>query len=302
MVTGRIFDIERFSTADGPGIRTVVFFKGCNLNCYWCHNPESIRAVAELELEESRCIGCGQCVAVCPRGAHSFDQGHVINREICSRCFSCVQNCPAGALRQVGREVTVEEVLREIREDAPFYSRSGGGVTLSGGEVLMQADFARELLMACKAEGLHTAIESNLCFPTDRLAMLVPWLDLIMADIKHLDDQAHRQATGKGNNLVMQNIRWLNRQKAPLILRTPVIPGFNDDEAFFQQVSDFLSQLQNLQYYELLSYNPMGNDKRRRLGYDVPGITVPSKAQMRAFGQIAARCGKQIWIDGTVLT
>lgn len=301
MTQGRIFDIERFSTADGPGIRTVVFFKGCNLHCYWCHNPESIRPNAELELDDTQCIGCGLCAKVCPHQAHDFSDGHRILREKCKLCFGCADACPPGALKRVGREISVEACMDEIRQDAPFYSRSGGGVTLSGGEVLMQAPFAVRLLEACKGEGIRTAIESNLAFPREQIEPLLPHLDLIMADIKHMDPQHHRLGTGQSNEGILENLLWLDGQNIPLIIRTPVIPGFNDDAENIAKTARFLSNLQNLQYYELLSYNPMGNDKRRRFGYAVPSIPVPGKQQMHGLAQAAAALGLPVWVDGTIL-
>ena len=297
MDTGLIFDIERFSTADGPGIRTVVFFKGCNLLCYWCHNPESIRSQAELELDPTECIGCGGCLEICPSGAHIMtNSGHDVERSLCTGCFSCARDCPSGALKVIGKHRSLESCMKEIREDRAFYSRSGGGVTLSGGEVLMQAEFAAALLKQCKEEGIHTAMESNLCFPGDRVKKLTPWLDLCMADIKHMDSVRHKEATGQGNERVLENLRLLDKLGIPTIVRTPIIPGFNDSEENVRATAEFLKGLENLQYYELLSYNPMGNDKRKRLGYPVPEIEIPTKARMQELASAATDI--PIWVDG----
>ena len=299
MDTGLIFDIERFSTADGPGIRTVVFFKGCNLHCYWCHNPESIRSQAELELDPTECIGCGGCLEICPSGAHIMtNSGHDVERSLCTGCFSCARDCPSGALKVIGKHRSLESCMKEIREDRAFYSRSGGGVTLSGGEVLMQAEFAAALLKQCKEEGIHTAMESNLCFPGDRVKKLTPWLDLCMADIKHMDSVRHKEATGQGNERVLENLRLLDKLGIPTIVRTPIIPGFNDSEENVRATAEFLKGLENLQYYELLSYNPMGNDKRKRLGYPVPEIEIPTKARMQELASAARQTGIPIWVDG----
>lgn len=296
MDTGLIFDVERFSTADGPGIRTVVFFKGCNLHCYWCHNPESIRSCPELEYDPTECIGCGGCIDACPSGAAV--SGHGLDRALCARCFACTQVCPSGARKVIGTHRSLESCMKEIREDSAFYSRSGGGVTLSGGEVLLQADFAAALLEKCREEGIHTAIESNLCFPAETVRKVAPWLDLAMADIKHMDSQRHRSATGQGNQRVLENLKLLDDLGIPTIVRTPIIPGFNDTEENIRATAEFLKGLQHLRYYELLSYNPMGNDKRKRLGYPVPEISVPKKETMHHLASIAREADIPVWVDG----
>lgn len=296
MDTGLIFDMERFSTADGPGIRTVVFFKGCNLRCYWCHNPESIRSYPELELDPTECIGCGGCVDVCPSGATASGRG--LDRTLCTRCFSCTQVCPSGARKVIGTHRSLESCMKEIREDMAFYSRSGGGVTLSGGEVLLQADFAAALLKQCRQEGISTAMESNLCFPAETVSKVAPWLDLCMADIKHMDPASHKEATGRGNEKVLANLKLLDELGIPTIVRTPIIPGFNDSEVNIRATAEFLKNLQNLRYYELLSYNPMGNDKRKRLGYPVPEIEVPQKDTMHHLASIARQAEIPVWVDG----
>lgn len=299
MDTGLIFDMERFSTADGPGIRTVVFFKGCNLHCYWCHNPESIRSYPELEFDPTECIGCGGCVEDCPSGAHIMTaSGHDVERSLCTRCFACTQACPSGALKVIGKHRSLESCMEEIREDSAFYSRSGGGVTLSGGEVLLQADFAAKLLQQCRKEGIHTAMESNLCFPPETVRKVAPWLDLAMADIKHMDPKAHKEATGQGNDRVLENLRLLDEMGIPTIVRTPIIPGFNDAEENVRATAEFLKELRNLRNYELLSYNPMGNDKRKRLGYPVPDISIPKKDTMHHLASIARQAGVPVWVDG----
>lgn len=303
MEQGLIFDIERFSTADGPGIRSVVFFKGCNLHCYWCHNPESLKKEPELEWNPAQCLSCGLCVKACPEGCHSLTgEGHVFDRRACKNCLSCALQCPVSALKPIGQYRDVESCMAELREDAAFYRRSGGGVTLSGGEVLLQSDFASALLRQCRAEGFHTAIESNLSVDRRCPEKLLPHLDLVMADIKHMDPISHREATGADNRHVLENIKWLDEQGIPMIIRTPVIPGFNDTPENIWETAGFLKDIRNLRYYELLSYNPMGNDKRRRLGYTVPEIPVPEKIHMYALAREAVHCGRPVWVDGSVIS
>ena len=192
--------------------------------------------------------------------------------------------------------------MAEIRADIPFYLRSGGGVTLSGGEVLLQSEFAASLLRQCRQERIHTAIETNLSLARIRLEGMASYLNLVMADIKHMDSAAHRRATGAGNERILENLRWLDDQGMPLIVRTPVIPGFNDSAENIETTAAFLSRLKNLCYYELLSYNPMGNDKRRRLGYPVPEIPVPGRKQMRLLAHHAASRGCPVWVDGREYT
>lgn len=294
-----IFDIERFSTADGPGIRTSVFFKGCNLNCFWCHNPESLKRQPQVEYSQEECLGCGSCVAVCPSGSQALTaEGHRYFPERCQNCGKCAAICPVGAMKPIGVYHTVEACMEQIREDIPFYRRSGGGVTLSGGEVLMQPEFAVELLRQCRQEGIPTAVETNLCAPWEVLEQLLPYLDLVMADIKHMNPESHRRGTGAGNDRILANLLELNRWEIPVIVRTPVIPGFNDSPENIAQTAVFLQSVRNLRYYELLSYNPMGNDKRKRLGYPVPEIAVPDKAHMLSLARVAGLCGKPVWVDG----
>lgn len=299
MEQGLIFDIERFSTADGPGIRTSVFFKGCNLNCFWCHNPESLTRQPQVEYSQEECLGCGSCVAVCPSGSQALTaEGHRYFPERCQNCGKCAAICPVGAMKPIGVYHTVEACMEQIREDIPFYRRSGGGVTLSGGEVLMQPEFAVELLRQCRQEGILTAVETNLCAPWEVLEQLLPYLDLVMADIKHMNPERHRRGTGADNDRILANLLRLNQQKIPVIVRTPVIPGFNDSPENIAQTAVFLQSVRNLRYYELLSYNPMGNDKRKRLGYPVPEIAVPDKAHMLSLARVAGLCGKPVWVDG----
>jgi len=301
MEQGLIFDIERFSTADGPGIRTVVFFKGCNLNCFWCHNPESLKGYPELDYVAEDCLGCGSCVGVCPNGCHFLTEGeHRLLRDKCTSCLLCAAACPVVALKPVGKYRSVEECMVQIREDIPFYRRGEGGVTLSGGEVLQQHDFAVQLLKACRGEEIHTAIETNLCCAWDDVEPLLPYLDLVMADIKHMDPQMHRRGTGADNGQVLANLRRLDESGIPIIIRTPVIPGYNDSPENIRETAVFLSQLKHLNYYELLSYNPMGNDKRRRMGYPVPQISVPGKEAMKALAREAELCGRPVWVDGSI--
>ena len=298
--TGFIFNIERFSTTDGPGIRTMVFFKGCNMSCPWCHNPEGISSGPELEYYASRCIRCGRCVQVCPTGAHSIDAtgAHKLDRSVCIRCMACVDVCPSGALEIAGRRVSVEDCFREIAEDIPFYIRSGGGVTLSGGEVLLQADFAAALLHRCRDAGIHTAIETNLSLPWRQLEKLLPFLNLVMADIKHLDDQTHTQATGLSNQTTLAALELLAESGMPLIVRTPVIPVFNDSSEAIAAIAAFVAGLKSLEYFELLSYSPLGCEKAERLGWNQRRFDTPTSERMQDLARTAAQYLNEVRLDG----
>lgn len=296
---GFIFDIQRSCTTDGPGIRTVVFFKGCNMRCFWCHNPESISTQVELEYNERDCINCGNCVEACPSHAHYFSENglHHLDRSKCVLNMRCVEACDAGALRQVGRMYSVDQCFSEIAEDIPFYQRSGGGVTLSGGEPLLQAEFVKELLLRCRQAGIHTAIESNLSVPWKTIQSILPYVDLIMADIKHMDDQKHKEGTGVSHRKTLENIQKLEGQDVPLIIRTPVIPGFNDTAENMAQTAAFISQNRKLVYYELLSYNALGCEKAMRIGKSQEKL-VPDRKKLSQLAGIAYEKISSVWIDG----
>ena len=261
-MNGIITEIQHASVHDGPGLRSVVFLKGCQMRCFWCHNPETISASPQLFFDESKCMGCGRCLGVCE--AHKLSNGrHRIERAFCTSCFRCVETCFTGALSVCGRVVSVDEVMRDLAEDIPFYGESGGGVTVSGGEPGCQSDFTAEILQRCHKMKIHTALETNLAYSPAILKKLAVDCDLIMADLKHIDSQKHRAGTGCGNEQVLENLRSLT---VPLILRTPLVPGFNDDRETLRSIAEFAGTLNTLQYYELLTYHPLGCGKAQRLG------------------------------------
>jgi len=301
--TGIIFDIQRFSIHDGPGIRTTVFFKGCSLRCFWCHNPEGLRPRPEIQFRPDRCIGCGECVAVCPQGAQAIENGtRVYRRERCQACGQCVETCYADALVLVGQEMTVEQVMAEILQDHAFYETSGGGVTLSGGEPVLQRDFARAILECCKAEGLHTAIETAGNCRWGSLSALLPATDLIMMDIKHLDPEAHHAATGISNERILANARRLAQTDKPMIFRIPVVPTVNDTPEEIGAIAAFVRRLADLRSekrhrpdgchdisLELLPFHRLAGDKYRSLGLDYRArdLTQPSKEKMAQLVKMA---------------
>ncbi len=265
---GRITEIQRFSLNDGDGIRTTVFFAGCNLRCGWCHNPESIPFAPKLMHYAASCIGCGKCVEVCPNFVHSFGEAHEISRENCTMCNKCIDACFAGALRSSSRVVTVDEVMREILQDKPYYEASGGGVTLSGGEVFLQPEFAEELTDACLKEGISVACETNLCWDFDKIAPILAKMSLIMFDVKILDPELHKLHTGADNRLILENARRLGELGLPLIARTPLIPGATDSEDNLAAISELVAGIPNLVKHELLEFNPLGAVKYDALGLE----------------------------------
>ncbi|MEW6441412.1 MAG: glycyl-radical enzyme activating protein [bacterium] len=290
-VTGLVFNIQKFSLHDGAGIRTLVFLKGCPLACLWCANPEGQSPAAELALSLRRCIGtkeCGRCLEACDQRAirAAPEGGLSIDRDACVLCGRCVDACPCGALELMGRPMTVEEVVRAVEEDGSFYARSGGGLTLSGGEPLLQIAFVERLLATARGRGIDTALEtSGLCRWED-LEAACRSLDHLFYDIKILDTAKHREGTGVGNERILENLERLcsMRTHLPVTVRTPVIPRFNDAPADIQAVAAFVSRLPGPVSYELLPYHGFGEPKYGHLGktYPLRGASPPARERMAA--------------------
>ncbi len=273
---GIVFNIQKYSVHDGPGIRTIIFLKGCSLRCRWCSNPESQLAHMQLAYNPSKCLGvdnCPRCRDVCPRGALSVGQEGkmLVDWRACDDCLLCVRACPNQALNSYGYEVSVDQALSRVEEDDVFYSRSGGGLTLSGGEPLFQAEFALSLLREARRRYISTCIETCGQVPWPVLEEASRYLNNLFYDIKAFDSQRHEQGTGFDNQLILENLRKLKqaRPELPVVVRTPVIPGFNDDEAEIAAIVEFIKDMPNTEY-ELLAYHRMGKPKYGYLGRSYP--------------------------------
>ncbi|CAG0928604.1 Benzylsuccinate synthase activating enzyme [Thermoflexales bacterium] len=267
MTHGLIFDIKKYAIHDGPGLRTTIFFKGCPLNCWWCHNPESQSPQREMILYENRCIRCGACLAACPQQAITWLDGEPItDRAMCEHCGTCVSECYAEVRQIVGREMTVEQVMAEIEPDLAFYDESHGGVTFSGGEPLLQRDFLLALLQACHARELHTAIDTCGFASWETLDQIRPFTDLFLYDLKLIDDERHREFTGVTNHSILRNLQDLSALGHSIVIRIPIVPGLNDDDEAIRQLAEFIAALPRRHPIDLLAYHHIAVDKYLRLG------------------------------------
>ena len=266
-VTGIIFNIQRFCTQDGPGIRTTVFLKGCPLRCAWCHNPESHRIAPEVLFSPEKCIGCGDCAAACEKQLHRMTEGlHGFDRHGCGGCGRCAEACCTGALELCGHTVTPQEALATVLRDREFYKNTGGGMTLSGGEPLAQADFTLELLKEAKKEGLHICMET--CGYGDPAVVkeAARYVDTFLFDCKLTDAALHREYTGVDNTLILENLALLDSLGARIVLRCPILPDINLTDAHFDGLAALAKRFASIQQFDLEPYHPLGISKAERLG------------------------------------
>lgn len=282
MTKGRIVGIKRFEIHDGDGIRTTLFLKGCPLKCKWCHNPEAISSKSQVAYLKEKCIGCGECVSVCSAHAHSFFDGkHVYDRNRCVHCGKCVDVCLGDALTLYGREISPKEALKLLTEDGIFYNSSCGGVTLSGGEPLQQADFCMELLKLLKTEGIHTAIDTCGFAGKSDIDKIIDYTDVFLYDLKFYDNKKHIQYTGRTNKPIIENLKYIDIKGKPVEVRIPLVSTINDDQ--MEPIGRFLATLKHIRKVKLLPYYNFSSSKYAALEMEntLPAVETPDDRQIK---------------------
>lgn len=298
----KVFNIQPYSIHDGPGIRTTVFLKGCPLTCLWCQNPESQKMENQLLVVRDRCTGCGRCVIACPFDAVKIVDGiSKTDRTKCTVCGSCVSQCPEGIREVCGEEYTVSQLVKKVMADKLFYDGSGGGITVSGGEALSQADFVSEFFKQCKSEGLHTTLDTSGFAPWDKLEKVALHTDLVLYDVKHMDSQAHRKLTGVSNERILENLKRLSTMPVEIYIRIPVIPGMNDSDENIEKTAEFVKKDLGGRYKTyLLPYHRMGEAKLENLEETQGFLNLqpPSQEHMEHLRQFFDQRGLECQIGG----
>lgn len=288
-LTGLIFNIQKFSTEDGPGIRTTVFMKGCPLNCKWCHNPEGIVPKPQVMWYDTKCKGFKDCIKACPEGALKLTRkGMIINREKCIACGSCGDACPANAIELIGKQYSVQDVLKEVAKDKAFYDKSGGGMTISGGEPLMQFEFTKHLSIGARDQGIRVALDTT--GYSKQFEAILEHVDLVLYDLKHYNAEMHLKYTGVKPDLILANAKLLAQHRKPTWIRTPIIPGFTDQDENIKNISKFIvKEMPTVERYDLLSFNNLCTSKYRRLDMSFPleGDELLTKDRMEELVNVA---------------
>ena len=279
MMNGKLFEIKRFAVHDGDGIRTTVFLKGCSMKCVWCHNPESISPNSQLAFLKHKCANCGACAFLC--ACHKKRDGvHLFDNTNCKACGRCADDCLNEALKLYGKDMSVEEVMPVLLEDLPFYKTSGGGITLSGGECLLQAQFCKELLIACKAQGLHTAVDTCGNVPWQNVEEVLPYTDVFLYDVKAIDEDVHKRCTGASNQRILENLKRIDQAGKQIEIRIPYVPGFNDDQ--MDKIGELLSSLHHVTKVRVLAYHDLARSKYASLQMtDTMPAVIPTEDDIR---------------------
>lgn len=297
-----IFDIERYAVEDGPGIRSVVFFKGCNLRCKWCQNPESHRRSPEVMFYRNECIACGRCIEACSHDAVSNQEsfGFITNPDLCTLSGACVEACFTGAREIVGRAESLESIMSELLKDESFYRESGGGVTFSGGEALLQAEAVKELARRCREQGIHTALETAGAVSAEVFKSVLPFINHLYFDLKHIDSELHQQWTGVPLNQILENLKWASETAERLIVRIPVVPGVNFDEETLRKMFTFIKDETKAREVELLPFHRLGQGKYDGLGreYAMKGISNLGIEDLEPMADIGRRMGLTVRSGG----
>ncbi|MFX1325794.1 MAG: glycyl-radical enzyme activating protein [Promethearchaeota archaeon] len=299
---GFIYDLQRFAIHDGPGIRTLVYMKGCPLKCLWCSSPQTQNSKPEIMRNEVNCKMCGKCMEICPDHLITITDENEIkfDRDRCTNCGKCVETCPNQALKLIGYHVTFEDLFQEVNKDSPFYRRSNGGITVGGGEPTMQIDFVTAFLKRCKQTYINTAIETCGYVKWDKMEDLLRYVDLVYIDIKHMDPEIHKDLTGVSNKMILENAKKISKIKS-MIIRIPVIPGYNDSDENLKATAKFAIDLgENIKRLELLPYHKFGTQTYVRIGmeYKLPDVEPPSEERMLHLKEIVESCGLKAQIGG----
>jgi pyruvate formate lyase activating enzyme len=300
-LSGSIFNVQRYSLHDGPGIRTTVFLSGCPMSCQWCSNPESQHLAGALMYNAKTCLRCGRCAEVCPLDAiRMTTDGPIIDRTRCDLCGECAQTCPPHALKLSAAQMTIAEVMEIVEADRPFYRRSGGGLTVSGGEPLLQPEFAAELLKSAKKSAVGTALETAGCVPWAHLESAVNWVDHLLYDVKHLDSELHQAYTGISNTAILDNLRRVAPLARHLIIRVPVVPGFNAADEDIRAIAEFALSLNGVMELHILPYHRHGQAKYAQLdwNYELDGIDPLTVEREQELAAIVRDVGLECRIRG----
>ena len=298
---GQVFNIMKYAVHDGPGIRTTVFLKGCPLNCWWCHNPESQELKPQLTFFPNRCIGCMDCISACKENAITVVNGTIVtDLNKCKNNGDCTLVCFAEAREMAGKSMSVDEVVKEVLKDKVFYDESGGGVTFSGGEPLMQSSFLLEVLKELKELGIHTTIDTCGFASSEVVKEVAQLTDLFLFDLKHTNSEKHKKYTGVSNNLILENLNMLDKMGKNIIIRIPVIPGFNNSKEELEDFKSYINTLKNVKEVNLLPYHSIGQEKYNRIGkpYKMKGVKEPSEEDMEEAAILMDCCGVKVKIGG----